>query len=314
MDNKIYEVARRSGVSISTVSRVFNSTATVRESTKKKVIEAATMLNYRPKIVARKDFVALVVGGSDMIAPGIYESSVIKYLTKELMQHNVNFEMIPSCQIKELKQSFASAVICINHEEQTQKDLCSLKNIPVMTINNVIDGIHSVCSDHKGGIIKTVNLLHQKGHRNIAFIQVAELGWGANERKRGYIEALEQLKLKDLWAVALAQNTLLKRVSEVIKNGATAIIFDGEDMSLPAYYTLNLLNYKIPEDISVITLECEKMSPYLLPAPTTLKQPIEEMTEFAVDAILKLMDNNKVPTIRKLFNNSIIERDSISKK
>jgi DNA-binding LacI/PurR family transcriptional regulator len=252
-----------------------------------------------------------------MIALGVYESSLLKYLTRELILHGVNFEIIPSCQIPELKKSFASAVININHAKQVDKDLCELKNIPVMTINNVIDGIHSVCSDHKEGIIKTVKLLHQNGHRNIAFVQVAELGWGTNERKRGYFETLEQLELKesvDLWSVALGKNTLLKRVSEVTKNGATAIIFDGEDMSLPAYYTLNLLNYKIPEDISIVTLECEKVSPYLLPAPTTLKQPIEEMAKFAIDAILELMSNNKVPTIRKFFANSIIERASIAKK
>lgn len=317
MDNKIYEVARIAEVSISTVSRVFNDTANVRESTKNKVIAAATKLNYRPKITARKEFVALVVAGIDMVAPGVYESSVIKYFTRELMRHNVNFEIIPSCQIKELKRSFASAVININHGERADKDLRTIKNVPVMTINNVIDGIHSVCSDHSGGISKAVEFLYKNGHKNIAFVQVSELGWGANERKRGYFEAIKELKLKGsggLWAVALSNEALSEQVSRVIKEGASAIIFDGEDMSLPAYYTLNLLGHKIPEDISVMTLECEKVSPYLLPAPTTLKQPIEEMAKFAIEAILDLMKNDKTPVIRKFFVNSISERNSVSKK
>ncbi len=49
----IYDVARESGVSMATVSRVVNGTSNVRPSTKKKVMDVIEKLNYRPNEVAR---------------------------------------------------------------------------------------------------------------------------------------------------------------------------------------------------------------------------------------------------------------------
>ena len=49
----IFDVAKRAGVSIKTVSRVVNAEINVRESTREKVVAAINDLNYRPNTAAR---------------------------------------------------------------------------------------------------------------------------------------------------------------------------------------------------------------------------------------------------------------------
>jgi LacI family transcriptional regulator len=316
MDNKIYEVAKIAGVSISTVSRVFNKTANVRTSTRDKVLAAANRVNYRPKIIARKEYVAIIVPGENMVAPNIYESYVLKCITKELIANKINFEIIPSSQAEELQQSFASAVITICYNNSIYKSLLQLKNVPVIAINNIVKNIHSVSSDHKNGIIQAVKLLHANGHSKISFVQTGTGSWGTDERKAGYYEAIKdrgEINPEEYWTIPKENKSLLETIAQIARKGITAIIFDSEDMALPAYHALKLLNYSIPDDISVITLECSKISDYLLPAPTTIKQPMEKIAEFTVNTIQQLIQNPNQPIIRKLFDNEIIKRDSVCK-
>ena len=53
MNSTIYDVSRLSGVSIATVSRAFSNPDRVRESTRRKVFEAAEVLHYSPNAIAQ---------------------------------------------------------------------------------------------------------------------------------------------------------------------------------------------------------------------------------------------------------------------
>ena len=53
MANTIYDIAKAAGVSIATVSRVFNKKGRVKESTRKKVLEVADQMGYHPQVFAQ---------------------------------------------------------------------------------------------------------------------------------------------------------------------------------------------------------------------------------------------------------------------
>jgi LacI family transcriptional regulator len=88
----------------------------------------------------------------------------------------------------------------------------------------------------------------------------------------------------------------------------------GEDMALPASRTIQVMGKKIPDDISVISIENESVSKYLFPAHTTIDPDFPRIGRTAAEKLAGIIRGEIKPKEENIkIENKIIERESVKK-
>nr|WP_174806934.1 catabolite control protein A [Paenibacillus elgii] len=306
----IYDVAREAGVSMATVSRVVNNNPNVKPQTRKKVFEAIERLGYRPNAVARglaskktttvgvvipdisNSIFSEVARGIEDIA-NMYHYNIIlsnadKKKEKEIRVINTLLEKqvdgllfmggaITEEHIQAFKTSSVPVVLCATADEQ--------RTIP------------SVDIDHEKAAFDAVNVLLENGHRDIAMIS-GTLQDPANgyARYQGYKKALEAANIPLREDLVRIGNYRYESGLEVTKyfleldNRPTAIFAATDEMAIGAIHTLQDNGLKVPEDMSVISVDNIRMASMVRPLLTTVAQPMYDIGAVAMRLLTKLMN------------------------
>ncbi|MFB6365125.1 catabolite control protein A [Paenibacillus elgii] len=306
----IYDVAREAGVSMATVSRVVNNNPNVKPQTRKKVFEAIERLGYRPNAVARglaskktttvgvvipdisNSIFSEVARGIEDIA-NMYHYNIIlsnadKKKEKEIRVINTLLEKqvdgllfmggaITEEHIQAFKTSSVPVVLCATADEQ--------RTIP------------SVDIDHEKAAFDAVNVLLENGHRDIAMIS-GTLQDPANgfARYQGYKKALEAANIPLREELVRIGNYRYESGLEVTKyfleldNRPTAIFAATDEMAIGAIHTLQDSGLKVPEDMSVISVDNIRMASMVRPLLTTVAQPMYDIGAVAMRLLTKLMN------------------------
>lgn len=309
----IFDVAREAGVSIGTVSRVFNGKPDVADATRSLVLEAAKRVDYRPQVSRRRVSVGLIVEDLERANQVGYVSDVVSTLAKHMALQGALLEIIPLNDLDALYRNYVRGAIAILFRPEAGQ-LAKVRNMPLLFINNRMDGAehHYVASDHaQGARIATRHLL-QLGHRRIGFLEVKRDLWGSRERLRGYREALSGAGVKGSDRLVQfcerepAHNALVRLLAEK----PTALLVCGEDLSLEVNRVLlHELDFRIPRDVSVVSFETPLVSELLSPPQTTVCQPWEDIGRLAVEHMLELIEGRRDP-VHVLLPNRLIERRS----
>lgn len=313
MENNIKRIAKEAGVSIATVSRVFNKKPYVKDEIRKKVLEVARRLNYSPKLSARKVNCGIVVEWFETINLQSYESILIMTMTKHLIRNNFTFDIIPINEIDFVFKNFYDAIITIIFKPESVEKIKEINYFPVITINCPVEGFYNVYSDHKKGIEIAVDYLFSKGHRRICFFVENDTSWGARERINGFIEGLKKNNInftKNLIQIEEKVGTFYA-IKKIIENEPTALIVSGEDTIMRVLHTFNILNKRVPEDISIISFENLGLSKYLNPPHTTIDQNLEQIAEKAVEILKKIVNRESNVERNVVIENNLIERYSV---
>jgi LacI family transcriptional regulator len=311
MGSKITDIAKATGVSPATVSRVFSHHPYVKDEIRIKVLEAARNLNYAPKFSSAGNSIGIMVGGKDGVVLGSYESQLASGISRELFKHNCNIEITTDQQIPFLHANSFRALIVLTG---SANEVLPIPGIPTLTVNNPVEGVHSVATDHRQGIEIAVDCLADKGHKKIAHICGRSDNWGNSERLKGYEDSLKKNGLElDASLIERAEKLeYLEAVARVMKKKPTAIIISGEGKALHLAYSLYLLDKKIPEDVSVISFEDAEVTPFLSPPQTTISQRMPELARLIAETTLEIeKDGCELKNI--VIKNELIERESVKK-
>ncbi|MCX6970938.1 MAG: LacI family DNA-binding transcriptional regulator [Verrucomicrobia bacterium] len=314
----IMDVARLSGVSTGTVSRVINGYENVGVELRRKVLFTSRKLGFMPKI--QYPCIGLITGKMSAVGPINSSAVMIMLLMQALASKGYVTELIDQKNLDRAVDMHVAGVIGIVFDEE----IASLKeapHLPIVTINQNLNahGIHSVASDHfQEGVLATGHLL-AKGHSRIAFLENRAAGWGSQERLRGYSHAIEQAGLSvetDLVRYAETEPLYLT-LDRLLRRGATAFVNFSEDSLLETIHILtHILRKRIPEDVSVVSLENIPVYQYLSPPHTVIRQSSEEIAKSAAGLIVELCSSRgkkgsgvKVHDIKVPC--SLVERDSV---
>ncbi|MDR1587664.1 MAG: LacI family transcriptional regulator [Treponema sp.] len=298
------DVARYTGLSVSTVSRVLSNTGYIKEHTREKVLEAVRLLNYSPNIMAR----SLKNGRSNTIAlfiPSI-QNLIYPDLTRGVEDTaRKNGYMVILCNTDEsievekayintlqprLIDGFiiASMMPHSNHIKQLRKE-----NFPlVLTLRAYDDSIDAVIIDNKQAAYNAVNYLIERGHRKIA-IALGNMELNVySERYKGYRSALEQgglpfdenLVIRERYTIASLYNitkTLLER--GIIPDSVFATTDAQAITIMRAIYDSG---YKVPADISVLSFDNVEIASLVEPPLTTVFQPLYKIGVIAAQKLI----------------------------
>lgn len=310
----ISKIAEKTGVSLTTVSRVFNKHPYVKEEIRKKVIAAARKIGYAPGGSTGKRNIGVIVESTDNLHKDSYLAMMLAALSAELSRTSLGMELVSMRHLEKLEENFIDLALGIVYREESIQTLGKLKDTGVILLNNVHDGFSSVCSDHRQGIKIAFKYLFDRGHRRIGmFIHNSLKNWGNIERENGYRDACSEAGIEfrdELLGICIREETG-KTVRTLLDNGITAAITYGEAAILRVTYELNRIGVKIPDELSLISFESAGISEYLWPAHTTVSQNFDNIARNAISLIEKRANGDFESPVKIILDNHIIERNSV---
>ncbi|MDK2828437.1 LacI family DNA-binding transcriptional regulator [Clostridium butyricum] len=330
----IKDIARLSGVGVSTVSRVINNHPDVKQSTREKVLQIIKDSNYIPNNSARilkqnntKNIGVLVKG---VFNPFFSEmTNIIGNIIEEngytmiLQQNDFNLYQDVETMIGFVKEKRLQGVICLggNFTEIQEDSFEDIKVPVVLTSVNTISKkgkkyYSSVGIDNSKSAYKAVRYLIEKGHKKIALVlgEVNDLGvsWW---RLDGYKKALEEnnIDVDDELIISGEYNsgTAYENVNKLLKKrkDITAIFALSDIMALGAIKAAIDNGFDVPRDISIVGFDGMDESKYYNPSITTVKQPKKKMAETSVELLFSLITTD-CENKHLILDTKLVERDS----
>ncbi|MDD5644590.1 MAG: LacI family DNA-binding transcriptional regulator [bacterium] len=332
------DIARKTGVSISTVSRVLNKKDLhkVGERTRKKVEKIIKKTNYTPNIIAKslvskKSFSVAVALEDFKDVVGPYFSQIISGIAYVLQENGYYLQLLGtvSAKNKPLSQHYLQAVkerrvdgVIILSEAINEKEILGLwkDKFPVLLVNRYIRDkeIPSVLMDNEKGLYDVTSELAKLGHRKIVFMAGCLKYQLDQDRLKGYKKALkenniefdEKYVLEGYFKYENAANALNVFISQGKKFSAVAASDDV--MAFACITTLKKNNLSVPADVSVTGFNDMLFLPAVNPTLTSLKVPLIDMGKEAAAKILEIIDGKQIPDIVSLFKPQLVKRQSIS--
>ncbi len=293
MRTTIKQVADKSGVSIATVSRVFNDSELVEEETKKKVLLVVEELRYSPNQIAR----SLSLNRTNAIGlllpdlHGEFFSEVIRGVDTVVQQCNHHLLVSSSHNKKEeirtalrmMSGRVDGLIIMSPNIDAETLHLNLPRNLPVVLLNCFINdrSFDSINIDNYAGAFMIVKHLIQHGHSKIAIIKGNENNLDARQRIDGYRAALKEAGLLDFALEVVGDFTqssgydAVKIILEA-KEKPTAIFATNDSMAIGAMSALKERGIEIPDEIAIVGFDDIPVAQYLQPRLTTVRIDVAE--------------------------------------
>ena len=338
MKNKkstIKEVAKKAGVSISTVSLVVNNLPYVSPEVREKVTSAIKELSFYPRRNAR-GLASKTSGNIGFILTENHFSQAEPFYTKiylgtefEARKHRyyvllttvaptrTDNEEIPRFLLEEN----VDGVIIAGKIHQSWIDEVQNRNLPLVLIDFEVPrlGISSVLIDNGEGIQKALEYLTGSGHRDIGFIGGDIKHPSIRERFAAYRKVLSEKGIperEELISISQADTAIengfvaAKKIMEVSGKKPTAILAANDAMAIGAIRYLKSSGYMVPKDVSVIGFDNVDASEHVSPKLTTIHVPKEEMGAIAVKRLVEKIQKIDNVTMKTFIGVDLIIRDS----
>jgi len=309
----IYDVAKRAGVGIGTVSRVLNNSGNVSENTRQKVLDAIKELQFKPNYAARK-----LPRKSRQRNIGVltqpfqsYHSFVerLRGVQTALNDEEDDFELILFSvnsldqfddQITGIAQNgVVEALVVIDFATtQTQRAHLNTVGIPFIEINHHMQADWPcIATDNVLGGAIAADYLHTLGHQRIAYIgDVFENPYGfttSEERFAGFSGKLDALDLTippeyvhlgphGFEAAKLLTQELMDQVEKM----PTAIFTMSDMQALGCTRALEAAGYTVPDDVSVLGYDNLEISDHV--GISTVDQYVELSGKYAIEYLLSI--------------------------
>lgn len=322
----IKDVAKKSGVSIMTVSRVINNTSYVKKETREKVLKTIKELNYHPNSIGRglRNKKINVIGLIATINPAVkmINNSYYYRLQRGIENACIDFSfdlMICTSLMKHPDKDFLSLYhqgkvdglifLGVKVDEEMQKKIIS-SSIPAVFVNNVYNNnsIDYVDCENTKCIIDLVDRICKLGHHKIGFMKVDESNPNLDERFSAYRKALEINGIKYNEDYVLVSNYFEEKSIEVTKKMLnkkdlpSAIICATDRMAVGALKAIKEFGLNIPENMSIVGFDGDENGRNMTPSLTTFIQPLEEMGYEAANFLFNRINNPDIKLQKKIFD------------
>ena len=321
----IVDVAKASGVSITTVSRVINKIGTVKEANRIKVNNAVRDLKFQPSIFAQR----LATGKSNVVALVIprYEGVFYSFYALELIRgvgtmcEVLKLDLLLHLTDARTALSLRGAGGVIFSDiigNRAQLEDCLFRGIPSVVINYYVDDLDVSCIaiDNAGGAESAVNYLVQLGHKKIAHITGDVMTQAAAKRLEGYRRALEKnsISVREdyIFKTDYSRGSARTAAEKLIKalDPATAVFVASDAMALEVMAVARELGKHIPDDLSIVGFDDNPSGLYGPVGLTTVRQPLIRMAEESVKELHRLMGLSKKAIKKILLPAELIIRES----
>jgi DNA-binding LacI/PurR family transcriptional regulator len=329
MKVSIFDVAKKSGLSVVTVSRVLNGAESVRENNRQKVMEAIKELDYRPNAAARS-LASGKTGIIGIIVTTLQDSffdAVVKELNEVLAMHGYFSAISISTGIESddshylIQEDRVDGLILLSPiEEDNYIVEMKRRGIPYVLIDNQKpeNDTYSITIDNfKGGYMATRHLL-ALGHTSIAHLCGQEMFRSTRERRAGFLQALEEKDLTPFeivhgeFEIEMGYDTCKRWLNE--GQLPTAVFAGDDNIALGVINALMEAGIRVPEQVAVIGYDDHYIASQLHPYLTTIRQPSDKIGLAAADMLLRRISGKMKRGAGMRIDPEIIVRESTAAK
>lgn len=307
----IKDVAKKSGVSIATVSRAFNQCEKVDRLTRERVLAVAGSLKYSPSAAARSlstrrtETIALLL--PDLF--GEFFSEIIRGVDEAVQgqgyhlvvssSHNDRIEI--GAALHTMRGRVDGLIVMSPNIDAETLNANLPPTLPVVLLNCQVDddSFDALNIDNYQGSLDLVRHLIGHGHSRIAIIKGNENNLDANERLRGYHDALAEAKLPRVPAYEVdgdfSEASGFTAVERLLRIGTrpTAIFASNDSMAIGALSALRAQGISVPTDIAMGSFDDIPVAKYLKPSLTTVSVNIHQLGKVAVARLVDALEQRR---------------------
>lgn len=294
----IHDVARRAGVSPSTVSRAFSAPQMVSPGTRDAVLEVAGELGYRPNRAARS-LVTGRTGNLGIIVPDLgnpFFPSVLKGAQARAREADHAIFLADSGEDPALERELIRAmakqvdglILCSSRASTSGlRDLAG--DTALVLLNRRYVGVPAVLMDSADGMRQAVAHLAALGHRRIAYLAGPRTSWSDRERRRGLAAATAETGVEsiELGPMVPTFDAGYHAADLALAAGVSAVVAFNDLMALGVVSRLNDRGVPAPGAVSVIGFDDIPMAAMCTPALTSVAMPTEAAGRAAVDLLVR---------------------------
>ena len=304
----LYDVAKYSGVSIATFSRVLSNQTVVHPDTRARVIEAIKKLDYVPNSLARglatshSNVIGLII--PDITNP--FFSYVARGCEDRCRSHNFDLtiysassqELEETAFYRLLRERQVDGLVLASPALSQKTPLRIIQDIPKVYIDHApgYEQADCICVGNAIGAQLAARHLMDLGHRRIAIVSGFPDSFAGAARLEGFKSVLadNEIELPESFIVTCgfdpsegmqAANTLMSLVSP-----PTAIFATNDMLAIGVLRGLQSLSYKVPADVSLVGFGDLSFSQFIIPSLTTVFVDKFELGARAVDLLLSRLE------------------------
>jgi DNA-binding LacI/PurR family transcriptional regulator len=313
MSVSIYDIAKKAGVSPSTVSRALEDHPRIGAATRKRIQELALEMNYVPSTVAKSlatnktwtigmvlatvsdPFMGRVVEGVEQAA---LEAAFNVFVSTSQNDRQREIAVIETLQ----KRRVDGIIVIASHLFDGSPRFPGRSKVPIVVINEQKpeENMHFVAVDDVCGAHMAVEHLIALGHRRIGYVSILNRPRSNQHRFKGYQDALEASGIAVDPALIFSSHTAEDhvRVGEaslepLLAAGATAVFCYNDTSAIGLLAACHKHGISVPGDLSIIGFDDIDMAAYTMPQLTTIHQPRFELGKRAMQMMLALLNGQK---------------------
>lgn len=318
----IYDVADRAGVSHMTVSRVLNGHPNIRESTRRRVMDAIEQLNYTRSSIARalatrrSMRIGAIVENPEQFGPNSTLRAVETaaraegYAVSAFSVGDAEAGGIDAGVLELVTQGIDA--LCVIAPRASSLDAVRHTTVPTLVVKEEPDArMHTVAVDQRAGATAAVRHLIDLGHRIILHVAGPQDWLEAKARTEAWRSCLEEggLPVRDLAIGDWSSDSGYEFGRNLELDDATAVFVANDQMALGFIHGLAERGLRVPEDISVVGFDDLPDARHYLPPLTTVRQDFAAVGRLVMRELLIAIDGGE-SELRELIQPELVVRAS----
>lgn len=328
----IKDVARRAGLSVSTVSRYLNKHPYISEEKRKRIQEAMEELHYRPSTVATQlrskkgKMIGILV--SRIVNP--FFSQLVDAIEKcakakgynVLVMQTYDDQNAEMNMLEMLKQHVISGLIMCSIEGDPKEIEAYQEFGPIVLCNEEIPGsnLPQLYTDQAAASFEAVDYLIQQGCKRIAYCTGGTLTTGGhgNSRTEGFEKAINQhgLPMKIDWifkqvhTIQDGQQVARKMLALPEASRPDAVFTSSDEVAIGILKEYLAAGKKVPEDLAILGFDNQPFTDVLAVPLTTIAQPVEALGREATNLMIATLEERTYEVDQSQLHLTLVKRES----
>jgi LacI family transcriptional regulator len=335
---KLSDIAKKTDVSISTVSLVLRNKSGIPPETRQRVLKTAQKLGYRLKSASRPRSSSVQLHNLGLIVkaePGMvpkanpFYSHVLAGIEEACRQNKINllYATLPvglnnhPVEVPRLllEESTDGLLVVGALLDDVLAPVLDQKAVPIVLVDAyaLSEKYDAVVSDNVNGAYQAVSYLIERGHRHMGIVGTCPDGYPSlRERREGYVQALKEHGLTQTYftdcaphkdAAFEATTQLLSQYPQV-----SAVFGCNDEIALAAMRAAQALGRQVPEEFSVIGFDDIDLAQHVTPSLTTMRVDKAGMGRMAVKLLINRVEFPDAERVTSVIRPRLIERKSVS--
>lgn len=305
----IKDIAKLTGFSAQTVSRVINNDPKVKANTKDLILKVVNEMGYKPNLYAKslvgkrnKNIVILLkrkIGHKATIWTNTLVNEIIlsnkDKNTSIFVEQYYNDEDLDKSILNTTSMFIDGAIIFYEEKDDKRISLLKKSNIPFVIFGKGYDNDNIyVGNDDFNSSFKATEYLFSKKLENIVFVSADPTPMN-EERVRGVQEAyIKNNKNIDNLKIIRKVNTsddIRNAIYQFKDNLPQCFFINGDEKAIIAIKTLHDLGIKVPDQVKIMGFDDLAISKYIIPSLTTISLDYKKLSEKLLFKLFRIIDN-----------------------